>query len=178
MVFAAGHVVYFGEGRSALTHFANLGYAVWYSFDNANFCTPRFDCPANFNPADFIIDTISKPTFNATSVTSPQFTNIQFFNSRINACDFLYRSRAKSWTTSTTSQLLLLRSSLRASTNMPLLSSLNLEYLRIAPWLMHLGKYIAQWYFSNFEQGIRFYSAYNIRCFPLWDYCWASCIGI
>lgn len=59
MVFAAGHVVYFGEGQNALSHFSSLGYR----------------CPPNFNPADFIIDTISKPTFNAALVDTPKISN-------------------------------------------------------------------------------------------------------
>lgn len=62
MVFAAGHVVYFGETHLAVSHFASLGY----------------ECQPNFNPADFIIDTVSLPEFLSSLSTMAAQTPKQF----------------------------------------------------------------------------------------------------
>jgi ABC-type multidrug transport system ATPase subunit len=54
IVFAHGHAVYQGPANAALRHFSSLGY----------------ECPANFNPADFIIDTVAQPAFKESLPTS------------------------------------------------------------------------------------------------------------
>eukprot|EP00026_Physarum_polycephalum_P002228 Phypoly_transcript_02233.p1 GENE.Phypoly_transcript_02233~~Phypoly_transcript_02233.p1 ORF type:complete len:928 (+),score=87.47 Phypoly_transcript_02233:85-2784(+) len=54
IVFAHGHAVYQGAASGALNYFASLGY----------------DCPANFNPADFIIDTVAESAFKQKISTS------------------------------------------------------------------------------------------------------------
>jgi ABC-type multidrug transport system ATPase subunit len=56
MVFSHGRAVYFGEAAAACTHFASIGYV----------------CPQNFNPADFIIDTVSNPQFITTLKEVPK----------------------------------------------------------------------------------------------------------
>ncbi len=51
MILAAGQVVYFGPATAAVSHFASIGYP----------------CPADFNPADYLIDVV---TMNPESVVT------------------------------------------------------------------------------------------------------------
>eukprot|EP00026_Physarum_polycephalum_P002149 Phypoly_transcript_02154.p1 GENE.Phypoly_transcript_02154~~Phypoly_transcript_02154.p1 ORF type:complete len:902 (+),score=77.77 Phypoly_transcript_02154:193-2898(+) len=55
IVFAHGQAVYQGPSAGALRHFSALG----------------FECPPNFNPADFIIDTVAQPSFRDSLVPPP-----------------------------------------------------------------------------------------------------------
>lgn len=50
IVFAHGQAVFQGPASTALRHFSSIGY----------------ECPPNFNPADFIIDTVAQPAFKET----------------------------------------------------------------------------------------------------------------
>ncbi|XP_065181399.1 uncharacterized protein LOC135812026 [Sycon ciliatum] len=43
MLLSRGQVVYFGPGKDAVAHFSRLGY----------------ECPMNYNPADFLLDVVS-----------------------------------------------------------------------------------------------------------------------
>lgn len=47
MVLSKGRTVYYGPAQDALSYFTTLGYV----------------CPSNFNPADFIIDTVATTNF-------------------------------------------------------------------------------------------------------------------
>lgn len=61
MVLSQGRVVYYGQSSGALPHFATLGYV----------------CPSNFNPADFIIDTVATANFSENiGEALPTFDNI------------------------------------------------------------------------------------------------------
>ncbi len=43
MILAAGELIYFGPAKESVSHFASLGY----------------ECPKNFNPADYLIDVVT-----------------------------------------------------------------------------------------------------------------------
>jgi ABC-type multidrug transport system ATPase subunit len=77
MLLSEGQCVYFGEASSAVSYFANLGHK----------------CPSDFNPADFLLETISidtrsgiqKKSYNSNSNSS----NIILYYIHFNPADFL-----------------------------------------------------------------------------------------